>query len=335
MKKSTLNYQGIRKSLEIAFEKKAIPEKQYRILLGFFEQYQKAAHKTAPAEAIDQLFETLLYLMLEQIKNPYAFGSYHKRVRKPFDYYSFGMEFVRYIIDSKHSKVLGLEHVKEMAEAIKAGENVILFANHQTEVDPYVIDYLLQNSYPEFGSEIIFVAGDRVVTDPAAIPFSLGRNLLCIYSKKYIDHPPELKEKKQLHNSQTMKRMSELLSEGGKTIYVAPSGGRDRKNGDGIVEVAPFDPQSVEMFHLMTKRAKAPTHFYPLALVTYDLLPPPDTVQKELGETRIVNFAAAHMAFGPRIDMQSFSGEDKTTLRKNRADSIWQQVKTLYESLLD
>ena len=43
---------------------------------------------------------------------------------------------------------------------------------------------------------MIFVAGERVITDPLAIPFSMGSNLLCIYSKRYIDHPPEKKIEK-------------------------------------------------------------------------------------------------------------------------------------------
>ena len=37
----------------------------------------------------------------------------------------------------------------------------------------------------------------------------------------------------------------------------------------------------------MARKAKTPTHFYPLTLATYELLPPPETIQMELGETRI------------------------------------------------
>ena len=39
-------------------------------------------------------------------------------------------------------------------------------------------------------------SGDRVTTDLLAMPFSMGRNLLCIFSKKHIDSVPELKSKK-------------------------------------------------------------------------------------------------------------------------------------------
>jgi glycerol-3-phosphate O-acyltransferase len=52
----------------------------------------------------------------------------------------------------------------------------------------------------DLASKIVFVAGHRVTTDPVAIPFSIGCNLLCIFSKKYIEVPPELKASKQQRN---------------------------------------------------------------------------------------------------------------------------------------
>lgn len=45
---------------------------------------------------------------------------------------------------------------------------------------------LLDPTYPDFAERTIFVAGDRVTTDLLAQPFSMGRNLLCIYSKKHL-----------------------------------------------------------------------------------------------------------------------------------------------------
>jgi glycerol-3-phosphate O-acyltransferase len=178
------------------------------------------------------------------------------------------------------------------------------------------------------------VAGDRVISDPLAIPFSKGCNLLCIYSKKHIETPPEKKTEKLLHNKKTMQNLSALLSEGGKAIYVAPSGGRDRANPQGIVEVAPFDPQSIEMFRLMAHQSKRPCHFYPLALATYNLLPPPNSVEKELGERRHAQCTPIHMSFGNEIDMQNFPGNetsDKHELRKNRAEHIWNLVLDEYQ----
>ncbi len=320
---------------KIYLEKK-LPKKTYQIFLGLFNQYKKAAHGIDIQE-ITAIFQTLFSFIIQQTQHPYPFPPYHEKIQSPFDYYNFGLKFLQPLIDFKNSKVLGLENVKEIVEKLQKKENVILFANHQTEIDPLIIDLLLQDSYPEFGKDIIFVAGERVTTDPAAVPFSLGRNLICIYSKKYIDHPVALKEKKQLHNQQSMKRMSELLSEGGKAIYVAPSGGRDRKNLAGVIEIDPFDPQSIEMFFLMAKRSKKGAHFYPLALATYELLPPPETIQKELEETRPVNFTAVHLAFGAKISMTHFPGSDsldRHLFRKNRAEYIWNLVKEAYNQLI-
>ena len=79
---------------------------------------------------------------------------------------------------------------------VKDGDNVVLFANHQSEADPQIFSVLLDPKYPGFAEQTIFVAGDRVTTDLLAGPFSMGRNLLCIFSKKHIENPPELKSEK-------------------------------------------------------------------------------------------------------------------------------------------
>jgi glycerol-3-phosphate O-acyltransferase len=223
-----------------------------------------------------------------------------------------------------------------ISQFLKRKENVVLLANHQTETDPQAIAILLEKEYPEIAESIIYVAGERVVTDPLAIPFSMGCDLLCIYSKRYIDHPPEEKAEKQSHNKKTMELMSRLLQEGGKIIYVAPSGGRDRRNAQGVVEVAPFDPDSIEMFYLMARKAKTPTHFIPFALSTYELLPPPETVQRELGEVRTAKRTAIHLAFAPPFDMDRFPGSqesDKSLRRAMRAKAIWEIVNANYKRL--
>jgi glycerol-3-phosphate O-acyltransferase len=191
---------------------------------------------------------------------------------------------------------------------------------------------MLEKTHPKLSEEIIYVAGERVITDPLAVPFSLGCDLLCIYSKRYIDQPPELKAKKQLHNKNTMELMSRLLHSGGKAIYVAPSGGRDRKDSRGEISPASFDPQSVEMFYLMAKKAKTPTHFYPLALSTYDLLPPPETIQIELGEQRVAKRTSVHLAFGEECDMEN-DLKEKEERRNERAERVWTKVIEMYKRI--
>jgi len=319
--------------LEKVLEEKRIPNKYYQIILDFYNCYKGAKKGSTEHENI---FFTFLKLIEEQTKKPHVFHNYHEMIRKPFDYYQFGLDFVRPLVDLNNSNVFGEKNLNSINEKLAKGENIILFANHQTEVDPQIISLLLQNNFQKIAEEMIFVAGDRVVTDLLAIPFSMGRNLLCIYSKRYIETPLELKEKKQMHNHKTMKKMAELLKEGGKIIYVAPSGGRDRKDESRKLNVAEFDPQSIEMFYLISKKAKVKTNFHPLSLFTYEILPPPKSIQVELGETRVAKHSPAQLHFGDCIDMERSDFvqiKNKSEKRKKRAEYIWNLVQINYQKL--
>ncbi|MFA5250140.1 MAG: glycerol-3-phosphate acyltransferase, partial [Parachlamydiales bacterium] len=152
--------------------------------------------------------------------------------------------------------------------------------------------------------------------------------------KKYIDHPPEKRRQKQLHNQKTLSQMLQLLAQGGQIIYLAPSGGRDRKNPDGSIIPAPFDPESIELFYLFTKKARPKTHFYPLALYTYHLLPPPDTTQIEIGEKRETAFAPVRLFFEQEFNMESFDLlHNRLEKRRKRAEAIYQIVQQAYQRL--
>lgn len=333
---SNINLKKIREKIKSMVAHARIPGKYQAILEGFLESYHFviSSHGEKTQDYLP-FFEQFLDFIFEQFKHPYQFEPYHKGVRKPADYYAFGVNFLRPLVDLSRSTSEGLDYLNEIIHHLKNKENVILLANHQIEADPQAISILLEERAPEFAEKLIFVAGTRVTTDPLAIPFSMGRNLLCIHSKKYIDSPPEKKYEKQMHNKRTMELMAKLLSEGGHAIYVAPSGGRDRANAEGVVEVTPFDPQSVEMFYLMAQRAKRPTHFYTLALSTYHLLPPPEITDNEIGESRITHGGAIHLSFGPEVDMEkipSFSPAiDKHEKRRLRAEFLWRQVKSRYD----
>ncbi len=236
-------------------------EKSWQLGIGFVECL-KIAVETSGGSLEAHMGTLCLFfeLLKDQLRSPYQFEPYHQKIRHPIDYYQFSLDFIRPLIEEKGSKVLGQGILDKIERQIEAGENVVFYANHQTETDPQAIAILLQKTHPKLAEEIIYVAGERVVTDPLAIPFSMGTNLLCIYSKRYIDYPLELKAQKMLHNKNTMELMSRLLQEGGKAIYVAPSGGRDRRDATGAVFPAPFDPNSVEMFYLMAKKAKEAIH---------------------------------------------------------------------------
>lgn len=145
-----------------------------------------------------------------------------------------------------------MENAKKIVELTNKGENVLILSNHQTEVDPQALSILLEREgLGEFAEKIIFIAGHKVTNDPIAIPFSMGRNLICIHSKKHIKNPPEDIPKKQAQNLESMKALGELINEGGKVLWVAPSGGRDRPDESGKFVVSPFDVKALDMFKLI------------------------------------------------------------------------------------
>jgi glycerol-3-phosphate O-acyltransferase len=87
------------------------------------------------------------------------------------------------------------------------------------------------------------------------------------------------------------------------------------------------------MFYLMAKKAKTPTHFYPLALDTYHVMPPPETIQIDLGEARNTHYSPVRIGFGPECDMEMPPVESKEERRKARADKIWKSVCNLYTKI--
>lgn len=311
-----------------------VPDRFLSLMQNCYDNYREVVYQDEEKwKRFETLFCHYLDFMHRQFINPFEFEPYHKKIKEPFDYEEFSLAFIRPLIIFEESELIGTENIYQVEALLERHENVILLANHQTEPDPQILNLILEKDHPRLAKEMIFIAGDRVVTDPMAVPSSMGTHLICIYSKKHVENPPELKEEKLKHNQRTMKILSQLLSEGGKCIYVAPSGGRDRPGPNGNVEVAKFNPQSIEMLRLMAEHADRPTHFFPLALKTYDILPPPDDVNTELGEERCSKRSAVGIAFGQQIDMDSFPGsecQDRKEKRQKRADYIWDLVNQQY-----
>lgn len=307
-------------------------------IIGILHQFLTSYEKVLIKKNIDphlhlQTMKDLVEKVDLQLLDPHTFNPYHERITSPFNYHQFGLNFIRPLIDIEDSSLTGIENLKKIRRQLNLKHNVIFLANHQIEADPQVINLMLEPIDKKLGDEMIFVAGERVILDPCAVPFSMGCNLLCIYSKKYIDHPPENRAAKQLHNKRTMDLMSQMLTEGGHSIYVALSGGRDRRNENQKVEIAKFDPNNLEMFLLMAKKAKTPTHFYPLSLATFELLPPPESTQIELGEARLTQSAPVHLYFGDEIDFENLSipqSLSKLDLRQWKADYVYNIVKQNY-----
>jgi len=239
-----------------------------------------------------------------------------------YDYYKFGCDFFRPTMDLQNSVVLGLENIEAAFKQVEDGENVVFFANHQSEADPQVLSVLLESvGFMEEGAEVTYIAGHKVTTDALAIPFSMGRNLLCIHSKKHIDADPDTKPVKQRQNLSAMSGMLGMLKAGGASLWVAPSGGRDRRDVDtGEVPIAPFDQKVVDMFRLLGNKSKVPTHYYPLSMVSYDLCPPPDFVVAGTGEERNVRFAAIGINMGEELD--NIGGVESRHLFTERAQEV-------------
>ncbi len=302
-----------------------IPPTAVSTLLSWKASYTKAAALcvsigAANAEAFsERAFSTLLELLIRHMKTPIEFEPYHRGLP---EYYRFGLDFALALVNVAESRVLGLEHLRNMVDYLRQGHNVIFFSNHQSEADPYAIDALLTSvaGLPrDFARELIFMAGDRVREDPIVVPFSAGRDLLTVYSKKHLDDVPSLRATKVAHNRRTIYVTQKLLARGGRAIWFAPSGGRDRRSAEtGRVEVSRFDPDAIEMMRFTARKSGKPCHFIPMSLVTYDMLPPPSNVGgATMGEERVVNHIGLSMAVGEEIDFRDLTyPEDADKLQK-------------------
>lgn len=58
---------------------------------------------------------------------------------------------MRTLIINEQSRVLGVEQLRHIQDAVDRGENVVIFSNHQTEADPPV-KFTFHGFFPwEFG----------------------------------------------------------------------------------------------------------------------------------------------------------------------------------------
>jgi len=80
------------------------------------------------------------------------------------------------------------------------------------------------------------------------------------------------------------------LRQGGKLLWIAPSGGRDRPNAEGTWLPAPFDAAAVDLMRYLIVQSKRPGHLFPLAMHSGEMMPPPPTVDTSIGERRLTSF---------------------------------------------
>ncbi|KAI9125213.1 hypothetical protein K1719_003829 [Acacia pycnantha] len=299
-----------------------------------YQNYKDAIMKSGHPKA-DEIVLSNMTIVLDRIyldvEDPFVFEPHHKAKRDPFDYYMFGQNYIRPLIDFRNSYLGNISLFYEIEEKLKQGHNIILVSNHQTEADPAVIALLLEAACPYIAESVTYVAGDRVLTDPLCKPFSIGRNLICVYSKKHMHDDLELVEMKKKVNTRSLKEMAMLLRGGSQIVWIAPSGGRDRPDPlTGEWLPAPFDASSVDNMRRLAEHSGQPGHIYPLAILCHDIMPPPLQVEKEVGERRIISFHGVGLSVAPAI---SFS--EATVACESPEKSKDAYTQALYNSVTE
>lgn len=331
--------QELRLAIAKEVESGRLPERAGLGMEELYRNYRDAVISSGVENPVDvsvRVIATVLDRILLQFETPFTFTNYHPRMMEPYDYYTFGQNYVRPLIDYRNSYLGNLKVFDEIEKNLKEGHNVILLANHQTEADPAVMALLLEHSHPYLAENLIYVAGDRVVLDPFCKPFSMGRNLLCVYSKKHINDVPELAKMKARENQKTLIKMTMLLKKGGQLLWVAPSGGRDRPDPETNEWVpAAFDPSSVENMRRLAEAVRVPSHIHALSLLCYEIMPPPVQVEKALGERRAVGFSGVGLGVSERLDFDSIVSQesDPSKARKACTDMAWNKVNEMYNVL--
>ncbi|CAL1376129.1 unnamed protein product [Linum trigynum] len=321
---------GIRKEADAGRLPSTVAEGMEELYQNYKTAVLQSGHPKA-SEIVLSNMSLVLDRVFIDVEDPFVFPPHHKALREPFDYYEFGQNYIRPLIDFRNSYVGNIGIFKDMEHKLKQGHNIILISNHQTEADPAVIALLLERTNPHIAENLIYVAGDRVITDPLCKPFSMGRNLICVYSKKHMFDVPELAEMKQKANIRSLKEMALLLRNGSQIIWIAPSGGRDRPDPvTGEWHPAPFDKSSVDNMRRLAENTGAPAHIYPLALLCHDIMPPPAKVEKEIGEKRVISFSGTGLSVGAEANFDEIAGAYENPEQAKEA-----YTKALYESVTD
>ncbi|KJP88192.1 hypothetical protein AK88_02139 [Plasmodium fragile] len=243
---------------------------------GFLKNYfdEMKRHKPCSPQIFLEIF--LKYIDSFKKYRYYTFPNVH---RYDESLHEWSLQFWSQLIDHENSKFKGTQHIDQMEKWIEQGHNIIIFSNHHIEADANIIKYFFHiHNASNISRNIIFIGGHKIRADPLSRPFSVSANLLCIYSKKYIENLPQLREEKIMFNHKSLNALKNLLQEGRNIIWLAPSGGRDRRDSHGNIKISTFDPKIIQTFYIFAKRAKIKTHFIGLALNTYNICPPSNSV---------------------------------------------------------
>src|SRR5690606_29373369 len=126
-----------RQRLHALVSRGELPAHVCGIIERFFDSYDEALREAGldPAD-YDHLLHGFVDRVAERSAAPFVFEPYHRQVTEPFDYYTFGVEFLRPLVDKTRSTVTGLDVLARIDAQLRARENVVLLSNHQTEGDP-------------------------------------------------------------------------------------------------------------------------------------------------------------------------------------------------------
>lgn len=95
-------------TLKEACSQGIVPEKQMLMLRNFCKTYLDGAVSNGwSREKSRVLLEQFLELIIQQVKEPYQFESFHRGVKEPFNYYQFGIELIRPLIKLDQTGLLG------------------------------------------------------------------------------------------------------------------------------------------------------------------------------------------------------------------------------------
>jgi glycerol-3-phosphate O-acyltransferase len=334
-------------ALDKEVENGRIPKQLVPLWTDFFANHKKAILSanlpTHDMKLVAEVQASIADTVINQLVNPYKFPSFHKSMTEPYDYFAFGQKYVGSLIDFTKSYLGHRERFDAMENQLNAGDNVIILANHQSEADPGIWAHMLIHTHPALAKKICYVAGDRVVTDALCTPFSMGRNLYCVHSKRHMEDDPDTKAEKSAMNRQTLRNMGMAFAKGGTLLWIAPAGGRDRPGDDGVYVPAQFDSSAVELMRALSGKAEkkmgTKSHFYPLAMYSAPLMPPPKTIEKGLGERRIVNFTGVGISAGKELDVDAViasvpdANENKEAVATAVTEAFYSQVCKLYSEL--
>ncbi|KAK4486542.1 hypothetical protein RD792_009226 [Penstemon davidsonii] len=98
----------------------------------------------------------------------------------------------------------------------------------------------------------------------------------------------------------------------------------------GFAGKAPFDASAVDNMRRLTEHAGVPGHIYPLAVLCYDIMPPPPQVEKDIGEKRMISFHGVGLSVARNINYH----ETTATLR-DPEEAKMAYTQSLYSSVCE